>query len=86
MPQKTGLGYQPLHGSAYGKSMGERTVTTNIVIPERVWRMLRDLAEAKAIERGGRPNASAVVADLVSREASRAKSLEGAGGSSNGKA
>jgi hypothetical protein len=43
----------------------ERTIRTSVVVPERVWRMLRALAEAKALQAGGRPSASAIVAELV---------------------
>ena len=37
------------------------------MVPERIWLMLRALAEARAIEEGGRPNASAIVAELVQK-------------------
>ena len=48
---------------------------TTIRIPERIWRALRALAEHKALEAGGRPSASAVIAELVDAAAAR-KGLE----------
>ena len=43
---------------------GPKVITT-IVVTRRVWALLRQLAEAKALAQGGRPSASAVVAELV---------------------
>jgi hypothetical protein len=46
-------------------------VVTTIRISPRLWRVLRGLAETRALEGRGRPSASAVVSDLVEREAAR---------------
>ncbi len=54
----------------------ERMVQTNITVPRRVWSILRALAERGALERGGRPNASRVVAELLEREAARIAEAE----------
>ncbi len=42
-----------------------RTIATNVRLPEQVWRQLRALAEERATRVGGRPSASAVLAELV---------------------
>lgn len=55
----------------------ERKIRTSIVVPERIWLMLRGLAEARAIEEGGKPNGSQVVADLVERESRRPRPVKG---------
>lgn len=51
----------------------ERTVQTTVTLSRESWRMLRALAEARALERGGRPNASAIVAELVERESGKGR-------------
>lgn len=43
----------------------ERTIATTIRMPERIWLTLRQLAQQKALEAGGRPNVSAVVVAMV---------------------
>lgn len=48
--------------------MEDRKVVTTISVPAHVWRLLRELAQMRAEAKGGRPSASAVVADLVQRE------------------
>lgn len=53
----------------------ENTMQTTIRVSSRVWRLLRALAEHKALEAGGRPSASAVIAELVDAAAAR-KGLE----------
>jgi hypothetical protein len=45
----------------------EKTVTTNVRLPEHVWRLLRGLAERRATEEGGRPSASAIISGLIVR-------------------
>ena len=42
-----------------------RTIATNVRLPEAVWHQLRMLAEERASRVGGRPSASAVLAELV---------------------
>ena len=49
--------------------MNDRPIRTSLVIRPEVWRALRRLAEVKAEQAGGRPNASRIVEDLVMREA-----------------
>jgi hypothetical protein len=49
----------------------EPTVTTTVRLPRSVWLGLRALAADRAAEIGGRPSASAVVAELVREMASR---------------
>ena len=51
--------------------MDDRSVRTTIVVPERIWQALRQLAEHRALADGGRPSASAIVVELVKREAAR---------------
>jgi hypothetical protein len=49
-----------------------RMINTTVRIPEHIWEALRILAGQRALEQGGgRPSASAVVAELVQREAER---------------
>lgn len=47
------------------------SVVTTITLSPRLWRLLRSLAEARALESRGRPSASAVVRELVEAEAAR---------------
>lgn len=42
---------------------------TNVRLSPATWAALRELAHRRALERGGRTNASAVVEELVEREA-----------------
>lgn len=49
----------------------ERKLVTTITVPERIWTLLRGLAQRRTLEVGGRPNASAVVCELVEAEAAR---------------
>ena len=51
--------------------MEDRVIRTSVTVPESVWRLLRGLAEKRALREGGKPNASAVVAELVERESTR---------------
>ncbi len=52
--------------------MTERdAVSTTILIPRRVWQLLRGLAEQRALARGGRASASRVLVELVEAEAAR---------------
>jgi predicted transcriptional regulator len=44
---------------------------TNVRLSEETWQALRELAHRRALERGERTNASAVIEDLVQREAAR---------------
>ena len=53
------------------ETKGEPYVTTSIRVRADVWRRLRQLAHVRALESGGRASASAVIAELVSREADR---------------
>ena len=52
-------------------------IRTSVVVPKRVWLMLRQLAEDRAVEEGGKPNASAIVAELVERESRRPRPVKG---------
>jgi predicted DNA-binding ribbon-helix-helix protein len=47
----------------------ERTIATTIRVPERVWRMLRALAEARSLADGGKPSVSAVITALTEEKA-----------------
>lgn len=49
----------------------ERTIATTIRVPGRIWSALRQLAEQRALAGTGRPNVSAVVAELVEAETKR---------------
>lgn len=40
-------------------------VTTTIRVPRHIWKALRQMAEARSSELGGKPNVSATIADLV---------------------
>ncbi len=53
------------------KPENKATMATVIRIRPEVWQALRRLAEARSLEQGGRPNASAVVSALIEREAKR---------------
>jgi hypothetical protein len=44
---------------------------TSLTIRPEVWRALRRLAELKAEQQGGRPNASAIIEKLVLEETAR---------------
>jgi hypothetical protein len=58
----------------------EPMVVTTVRVPRRVWIALRALAEARALEHGGRASVSAVVADLAeekAREADRGRAQRG---------
>jgi predicted transcriptional regulator len=46
-------------------------VTTTIRIPDETWRRLRALAARRQAAEGGRESASAVIAELVNREAAK---------------
>ena len=50
---------------------GDRTFQTSIRVTERTWLLLRALAERRAIEAGGKASCSAIVTDLIEREAAR---------------
>ena len=47
--------------------MKEPMVRTSIVVPQRIWTLLRSLAERRALEEGGRPSVSAMVAALAEK-------------------
>jgi predicted DNA-binding ribbon-helix-helix protein len=49
----------------------ELMIVTSIRINRKVWRMLRALAETRALEVGGRPSVSALVADLAEEKAAQ---------------
>ena len=46
-------------------------IVTNIRIRPEIWQALRALAELRALRVGGRPSASAVVAELVTEAAAK---------------
>jgi hypothetical protein len=54
-----------------GDTMEGNDVRTTIVIPARLWRVLRALAEDRALAGRGRPNASGVLRELLEAEAKR---------------
>jgi hypothetical protein len=43
-------------------------ITTTIVVPRRIWQLLRLLAEDRALEHGGKPSVSALIASLAEAE------------------
>lgn len=53
--------------------MAEVMVTTTVRIPQRIWILLRALAEQRAVEAGGRASVSGVVVDLAEAEKARQK-------------
>ncbi len=53
------------------KGTSARFVTTNVRLPVDVWHALRELAQERAEKMGGRPNASAILMELVLEASSR---------------
>jgi hypothetical protein len=47
------------------------TITSTIRVRPAVWSALRALAELRALKVGGRPSASAVIAELVTEAAAK---------------
>jgi hypothetical protein len=57
-----------------GMAKNDRTsLQTSIRISPEIWRRLRALAEDRALKLGGRPSASAVVEELVTKATKRRK-------------
>jgi hypothetical protein len=54
-----------------------KTIRTSVTVPEHVWRLLRALAEHRALAKGGKPNASAIVSELIERESRRPRVVKG---------
>jgi predicted DNA-binding protein len=50
---------------------GKEAMQTTIRVRPEIWQALRMLAERRALRQGGRPSASAIVTELVEREAAR---------------
>lgn len=48
-----------------------RRIVTTITVTPQVWQLLRGLVERRTIDEGGRPNASAILSELVEAEAAR---------------
>jgi hypothetical protein len=48
-------------------------VTTTVRVSRRVWVMLRALAEARAIEEGGRASVSGVIAAMAEEKSAQAE-------------
>jgi hypothetical protein len=51
----------------------ESKVVTTIAIPRNIWRLLRALAEQRAVVDGGRASVSGIVVSLAVAEAARQK-------------
>jgi hypothetical protein len=45
------------------------TISMTVRVPPYIWQALRRLAEARALSHRGRPSCSAVVRELIEREA-----------------
>lgn len=51
--------------------MPETMKPMTLVLPERLWLVLRKLAEQRALAAGGRPSGAAVLRDLLEAEGER---------------
>ena len=45
----------------------EPKVVTTITVPRRIWQLLRQLAEQRSVEVGGRPSVSGIISQLAER-------------------
>jgi hypothetical protein len=54
------------------ENMADPVVLTSVKLSPRLFALLRALAAQRALETGAKPNATAVIADLIDREGARA--------------